>query len=121
MENTYTIDQVRNYVEGWLISNADMQRLSLNEVFAMLNNALVSLKDEQDGIDSFLKRLDWNTFIIEVDANKHYLTQCGGINFFSPDTPKNVKNFYYNFAEDTFNPMVKGETVWQSDYKITKL
>jgi hypothetical protein len=59
MTPMFTIDQVRNYVEGWLSSSTDTNNLTINEIKAMLNNALVCLEDHNDGIGSYVERMDF--------------------------------------------------------------
>jgi hypothetical protein len=56
---TFTIEEVRKYVEGWLCSSCDMQSLSINEIAAMLNNALVTLECGDDGLKSFVDRQNY--------------------------------------------------------------
>lgn len=53
---TYHIDQVRDYVEGWLGSSSDMRALTINEIKAMLNNALVTLECGDDGLKAYVNR-----------------------------------------------------------------
>lgn len=57
---TYTIDQVRDYVEGWLNADADMKNLTMNQIKAMLHNALNCVDDENDGIEGYVKRKNIN-------------------------------------------------------------
>jgi hypothetical protein len=57
MQNkTFTINQVRAYVEGWLGADDDIQALNMNQIKSMLNNALVCVDDPSDGIDDMVKR-----------------------------------------------------------------
>lgn len=56
MSDKFTIQQVRDYVEGWLFTSSDTSNLSINEIKAMLNNALVCLDDHNDGIESYVER-----------------------------------------------------------------
>lgn len=56
MNDTYTISQVRDYVEGHLFSSSDITALSLNEIKAMLHNALICIDCEQDGLAAMVKR-----------------------------------------------------------------
>lgn len=56
MNKTFTLSQVREYVEGWRDTSADANALSLNEIKAMLNNALVSIDCEQDGLAAYIER-----------------------------------------------------------------
>jgi hypothetical protein len=56
MEETYTYKQVMDYVRGWFISDADFNNLSMNEIKAALNNALVTLECGDDGLPYFVKR-----------------------------------------------------------------
>lgn len=53
---TYTIDQVRDYVEGWLNADADMKSLTMNQIKAMLHNALNCVEDGNDGIECYVER-----------------------------------------------------------------
>jgi hypothetical protein len=53
---TFTIEQVRAYVEGWLGAEDDMQALYLDQIKAMLNNALVCVDDPSDGIEDYVER-----------------------------------------------------------------
>lgn len=53
---TYTIEQVRDYVEGWLGSSTDMGNLNINQIKAMLHNSLNMLEDHQDGIEYYVER-----------------------------------------------------------------
>jgi hypothetical protein len=58
---TFTIKQVREYVEGWLGVEDDMQALNMNQIKAMLNNSLVCVDDPSDGIEDYVARsLDKN-------------------------------------------------------------
>jgi hypothetical protein len=59
MNSKFTIDQVRDYVEGWLSSSTDTTKLTINEIKAMLNNALVCLEDHNDGIESYVERMEY--------------------------------------------------------------
>lgn len=61
---TYTIDQVRDYVEGWLNADADMNNLTMNQIKAMLHNALICVDDESDGIEWYVKRKNLNASLI---------------------------------------------------------
>jgi len=56
MSDKFTIKQVRDYVEGWLTTFSDTSVLSINEIKAMLNNALICLDDHNDGIASYVER-----------------------------------------------------------------
>jgi hypothetical protein len=57
MQNkTFTINQVRAYVEGWLGADDNKQDLNMNQIKSMLNNALVCVDDPSDGIDDMVKR-----------------------------------------------------------------
>jgi hypothetical protein len=56
METQFNIEQVFSYVEGWLMSDADMENLSINEIKAMLHNSLAMLEDYQDGIEYYVER-----------------------------------------------------------------
>ena len=47
----YTIEQVREYVEGWLGSDDDLQNLDIRQIKAMLHNALNCIDDHNDGIE----------------------------------------------------------------------
>jgi hypothetical protein len=53
---TYDIDDVRQYVEGWLCSGSKSCSLEMNEILAMLNNALVNIEDGDDGLDAYIER-----------------------------------------------------------------
>jgi hypothetical protein len=53
---TFTIEQVRGYVEGWLGADDDMQALNMNQIKSMLNNALVCVDDSSDGIEDYMER-----------------------------------------------------------------
>lgn len=53
---TFTIEQVRAYVEGWLGADDDMQALNMNQIKSMLNNALVCVDDPSDGIEDYVER-----------------------------------------------------------------
>ena len=53
----YTIGQVRGFVEGWLGSDSDLKALSIEEIKAMLNNALVTLECPSDGLTNFVDRV----------------------------------------------------------------
>ena len=55
-KETFTIDQVRAYVEGWLGADDDTQALNMNQIKAMLNNALVCVDDPSDGIEDYVER-----------------------------------------------------------------
>lgn len=57
---TYTIKQVRSYVEGWLCSTSDMESLDIEEIKCMLHNSLFMLEDYQDGIDHYVERFKEN-------------------------------------------------------------
>lgn len=59
MTPTFNITQVRNYVEGWLSSSTDTTKLTINEIKAMLNNALVCVEDHNDGIESYVERMEY--------------------------------------------------------------
>lgn len=59
METRFNITQVRDYVEGWLSSSTDTTNLTINEIKAMLNNALVCLEDHNDGIESYIERMEF--------------------------------------------------------------
>lgn len=71
---TYTIEQVCNYVEGWLLSQSDKQALTIIQVEAMLNNALVTLSDESDGLGAYVKRQEWykNSTIVATTILSKY-------------------------------------------------
>lgn len=53
-EKTYSIKQVRDYVEGWLSSTSDTEKLDINQIKAMLHNSLNMLEDCQDGINPWV-------------------------------------------------------------------
>jgi hypothetical protein len=53
---TFTIEQVLEYVEGWLGADDDKQTLNMNQIKAMLNNALVCVDDPSDGIEEYVER-----------------------------------------------------------------
>ena len=53
---TFTIEQVREYVEGWLGADDDMQALTINQIKAMLSNAKACVDDPSDGIDDMVNR-----------------------------------------------------------------
>ncbi len=55
----YTIEQVRDYVEGWLMSGCDKQSLTINEIKAMLNNSLVTLDCPDDGLQAYVERMKY--------------------------------------------------------------
>jgi hypothetical protein len=69
MKTTFSIQQVREYVEGWLGSDDDMQSLSILQVKAMLNNALVCLDDSSDGIFPYIARTS-STILEQADTNE---------------------------------------------------
>ncbi len=53
----FTKSQFLNYVEGWLeAEEAKIDSLSLNNMKAALNNALVSIEDWNDGIEHYVER-----------------------------------------------------------------
>lgn len=52
----FTINQVRDYVEGWLSSDCDKKNLTMNEIVAMLNNALVTVECPDDGLAAYVER-----------------------------------------------------------------
>ena len=54
--DTFTIEQVREYVEGWLGADDDMQTLTIDQIKAMLSNALVCVDDPSDGIREWVER-----------------------------------------------------------------
>lgn len=56
---TFTIEQVRDYVEGWLYTGSDNQALTLNEIKAMLNNSLVTLECGDDGLEAYVNRMKY--------------------------------------------------------------
>jgi hypothetical protein len=56
MSDKFTIQQVRNYVEGWLTTSSDTSNLSINEIKALLSIALICLDDHNDGIASYVER-----------------------------------------------------------------
>lgn len=56
---TFTIEQVRAYVEGWLGAEDNMQALYLDQIKAMLNNSLVCVDDPSDGIESYVERWEY--------------------------------------------------------------
>lgn len=51
MEKKYSIEQIREYFEGWLI--ADRYNMAAK---VAIHNALISLECDQDGIEPTLKR-----------------------------------------------------------------
>jgi hypothetical protein len=53
---TYDIEDVREYVEGFLWTKAYKKELTMNEILAMLNNALASIEDGDDGLDAYIER-----------------------------------------------------------------
>jgi hypothetical protein len=53
---TFTIKQVREYVEGWLGADDDMQSLTIDQIKAMLSNAKACVDDPNDGIGDYVKR-----------------------------------------------------------------
>jgi hypothetical protein len=53
---TFTIEQVREYVEGFLGADNDMQALDLNQIKAMLSNAKACVDDPSDGIVDYVGR-----------------------------------------------------------------
>lgn len=53
---TFTIEEVRDYVEGWLGAENDLKNLTINQIKAMLHNSLAMLEDDQDGIVGYIKR-----------------------------------------------------------------
>lgn len=53
---TYDIEDVREYVEGLLWSEANKKALSMNEIITMLNNALVCIEDGDDGLAAYIER-----------------------------------------------------------------
>lgn len=53
---TFTIEQVREYVEGWLGADSDMQALDMNQIKAMLSNAKACVDDPSDGIEDYVER-----------------------------------------------------------------
>jgi hypothetical protein len=55
----YTIGQVRGFVEGWLGSDSDLKALSIEEIKAMLNNALVTLECPNDGLAALVERVEY--------------------------------------------------------------
>lgn len=69
MKTTFSIQQVREYVEGWLGSDDNMQSLSILQVKAMLNNALVCLEDPSDGIFPYIARTS-SAFLEQADTTK---------------------------------------------------
>lgn len=69
MKTTFSIQQVREYVEGWLGSDDNMQSLSILQVKAMLNNALVCLEDTSDGIFPYIARTS-SIILKQADTTK---------------------------------------------------
>jgi len=59
MKDRFTIEEVIAYVKGWSGSDSNFQDLSMNEIVAMLNNALVSIKCPCDGLVEFLDRIEY--------------------------------------------------------------
>jgi hypothetical protein len=56
MNPKYQIEDFKNYVCGWLeAEEAKSGELSLNNMKAALNNALITIDDPNDGIDWFSK------------------------------------------------------------------
>ncbi len=53
---TYDIEDVREYVEGFLWTKSYKKELTMNEILAMLNNALVNIEDGDDGLDAYIER-----------------------------------------------------------------
>jgi hypothetical protein len=53
---TYDIEDVREYVEGFLWSEANKKALSMNEILTMLKNALASIEDGDDGLSAYIER-----------------------------------------------------------------
>lgn len=53
---TYDIEDVHEYVEGLLWSEANKKALSMNEILAMLKNTLASIEDGDDGLAAYIKR-----------------------------------------------------------------
>lgn len=73
MQNeTFTIEQVRTYVEGWLGADDDMQALNMNQIKAMFNNALVCVDDPSDGIEDYVERM---TLKDDEEAIRYSLTK----------------------------------------------
>jgi hypothetical protein len=56
---TFTIEEVREYVEGHLFTCSNKQELSMNEILAMLKNALACIEDGDDGLEAYLDRMEY--------------------------------------------------------------
>ena len=56
MNETFTIEQVREYVEGWLGVDDDMQALTIDQIKAMLSNANACVDDPSYGIGEYVER-----------------------------------------------------------------
>lgn len=53
---TYKIEDVFEYVKGWLMSDSDLENLTMNQIKAMLNNALITVDDPDDGLEWYVNR-----------------------------------------------------------------
>lgn len=92
----YTIDQVRDYVEGWLNADADMNNLTMNEIKAMLHNALNCVDDESDGIERYMKRNTENDIISNMENSMGM--HLGGLRDFLDRYPRNLNNHGKNIT-----------------------
>lgn len=57
MKATFTLQETRDYIEGFLYSDTNVNAISLGEVKTMLLNALTSLECGEDGIAATTKAL----------------------------------------------------------------
>lgn len=58
MKDKFTTQEVWRYVEGFMSSQSNSQELSMNEILAMLKNALVCIEDGDDGLVAYLDRME---------------------------------------------------------------
>jgi len=70
---TFTYEQVCNYLAGWFISSANSNALSFNEIVAAMSNALSQIECDQDGLAAVVKRDSMPETRIEP-----FVKICGG-------------------------------------------